>query len=263
MSDASNPEQPGKPAVGYGRPPVQYRFKTGASGNPLGRPRKPRYTSAAPSEGATLADLIYTEAYRPVTILENGKPEAMPMIQAVLRSLGVSAARGSHRAQLAITSLIESVETRRLNEEQALFEATIEYKKHWREVFDDCDRRGAPRPAPIPHPDDLAVAARTGEVIFNGPLDDTEKALWDQQQARAKEALKEVAYYKKKMKRSKKSSDLYVAEVKSEQELHELITGLFPVEEIRRAAGFNIHEWREMDPAVRSVLERRRKQAAG
>jgi hypothetical protein len=52
-----------------------------------------------------LADLIMQEAYRPIQIRENGKLEELPMIQAVLRSLGVAAVKGSHRAQLAITSL--------------------------------------------------------------------------------------------------------------------------------------------------------------
>lgn len=33
-------------AVGFGRPPKEHQFKSGQSGNPKGRPREPRFTSA-------------------------------------------------------------------------------------------------------------------------------------------------------------------------------------------------------------------------
>lgn len=40
------PHDNGNEEVGFGRPPKQHQFKPGRSGNPKGRPKKPRYASA-------------------------------------------------------------------------------------------------------------------------------------------------------------------------------------------------------------------------
>ena len=39
-TDGEDPPGKGSYVVGYGKPPAEYRFKKGQSGNPRGRPRK-------------------------------------------------------------------------------------------------------------------------------------------------------------------------------------------------------------------------------
>ncbi len=76
--------------VGYGKPPVQTRFRKGTSGNAGGRPR-------GMTAGRANA-LALNEAYRLVTVREGAKVLTLPAIQAVLRSQVALAAKGTHCA---------------------------------------------------------------------------------------------------------------------------------------------------------------------
>ena len=89
-------------AVGYGKPPMHTRFRKGQSGNPGGRPRR-----AATERAKALA---LREAYRTVTVKEDGKALALPAIQAILRSQIVLAAKGNVQAQRAVLAAIQTIE---------------------------------------------------------------------------------------------------------------------------------------------------------
>lgn len=239
------------PVVGYQNPPTEYRFKKGVSGNPKGRPRKTKASPAASDADDRLSRIIMQEAYRPIQIRENGKTEELPMIQAVIRSLGVSAAKGSFRAQLALTGLVQAIERRELNEKQALFETIVEYKRGWEEVFERCDALGEPRPEPVPHPHDLEFNSRTGTVVFNGPFDDGEKASWDRAFRRKKDAEEEIAYLTGAAEEAPELKRHYDTEIEFEERIVELISSLFPDEATRRVPGFNIYEWRQKEKESR------------
>ena len=53
--------------VGYKKPPVQYRFKKGCSGNPNGRSRK-QAAEPAQDHGETVEDVLLEEGQRLVSI---------------------------------------------------------------------------------------------------------------------------------------------------------------------------------------------------
>jgi hypothetical protein len=61
---------------------------------------------------AYIGDMILFEAIRPVQIRENDKVVELPMIQAILRSLSVSALKGSHRAQIAVAKMVQATQER-------------------------------------------------------------------------------------------------------------------------------------------------------
>jgi hypothetical protein len=88
--------------VGYGKPPLHTRFRRGQSGNPGGRPRR------AASERAKA--LALREAYRTVTVKEDGIALALPAIQAILRSQIALAAKGNVQAQRAVLAAIRTIE---------------------------------------------------------------------------------------------------------------------------------------------------------
>jgi hypothetical protein len=75
-------------AVGFGKPPVERRFKPGQSGNPKGRPKGSR----------NLQTLILEELRQRVKVTENGKTRTISKAQVVAKRLTTDAARGSLRA---------------------------------------------------------------------------------------------------------------------------------------------------------------------
>ena len=246
--------------VGYRRPPVGTRFKKGISGNPRGRPRKRREVARS-SGPPSVQDLVMAEAYRQITIRENNEPVTLPMIQAVVRSLGVAAVRGSHRAQIAITGMVQAIEQGVLDDKRALLNAILEYKSGWGEVFEQCDRAGEPRPEPVPHPDDLQINGRTGEVIYNGPFDDAEKAAWDKFKDRKRDALEEIEFNKKYKKRHKQSASHIDVMIEQDQRIIDLVDRTFPDEKTRRQPDFNIHEWRDRQARIQQMRRQWRRQA--
>ena len=260
-NDGEEGSRPKAPKVGYAEPPVQHQFKPGVSGNLRGRPKKRRQPGRRAD--ATVADLVITEAYRPITIRENDEPVTLPLIQAVVRSLGVAAVKGSHHAQLAITALVQAAEERRNNDKQSLYQAVVEYKLSWAEIFEQCDRDGVPRPDPLPHPDDLAFSARTGEVFYNGPFDDAEKADWNKFAEIKVSALLDIEEARKDMKRHKDLREAFEDEIAHDQKLIDLVDRTFPDEETRRKPNFNINRWRQSQErwqelrAARSKLSKR------
>lgn len=88
--------------VGYGKPPPNTRFRKGQSGNPGGRPRR--------TANESVRALALQEAYRTITVEEDGNALALPAIQAILRSQVELAAKGNVQAQRAILTAIQTIE---------------------------------------------------------------------------------------------------------------------------------------------------------
>jgi hypothetical protein len=91
--------------VGYGRPPVQSRFRKGKSGNPTG---KRKHGEAERAEA-----LIRQEAYRLLNVREGEKVTRMPALQAVIRSQITAAAKGNVAAQRALVKIVQDIEDAR------------------------------------------------------------------------------------------------------------------------------------------------------
>src|SRR5688572_26990093 len=163
-------DMPGKFEVGYGKPPQEHRFQKGQSGNPKGRPKSSRNKPRPFDPAHQPTDrLILEEAYRPVTIREGEKVIELPAIQAAVRSLAISAMKGSRLSQRALAELVRQVEDRKANEHLTTMENALEYKQHWTGVLEHRRANGIDRPDPVPHPDDIVVDMRTGHVRTEGP----------------------------------------------------------------------------------------------
>jgi hypothetical protein len=93
--------------VGYGRPPLETRFRKGQSGNPAGRPRGSRNGRLSPR----LKALLREEALRPMPVRVLGENITLPAAHAAIRSLAISAAWGRPRELAMFLDLMNAAET--------------------------------------------------------------------------------------------------------------------------------------------------------
>ena len=161
----------------YRVPPAEFRFKKGASGNLKGRPPKDRALvttrfGGQPGIGfeSRIKAIAIEEAYRLITVREGDRIERVPVIQAILRKVAVNAATGNTRAQRIYLDLVIGAEADRSAAAAELLRAAVEGKEYWAGIFAEYDRRGIDRPDPVPHPDDVVIDYKTGEVRIKGPV---------------------------------------------------------------------------------------------
>jgi hypothetical protein len=91
--------------VGYKRPPLHTRFKTGQSGNKKGRPKKL----------ATFADVILKQLRKIVTISIGGKVQKISMLEAIALKHVSQAANGNHKSTALLLDLLKPTEDDRGN----------------------------------------------------------------------------------------------------------------------------------------------------
>jgi len=83
--------------VGYGRPPVEHRFKQGNNANPKGRKKKTR------NRKVVISELLF----EPINVREGGEVKQMPVLEAVLKKLLSKALAGDNKAALTIIGIAQ------------------------------------------------------------------------------------------------------------------------------------------------------------
>ncbi|MBX7502335.1 hypothetical protein K3181_12860 [Qipengyuania sp. YG27] len=213
--------------VGYGRPPVEHRFRKGQSGNPRGRPKgatnKPKVANGFGMKAAE--EYLRQEAYRTVTIREGDRHIELPAIQAVFRAMGVSAMKGNRFAQKTMAELITTLEQRDHDQRFEAFGIAIDYKREWSEKIDRAKELGLPVPDPVPHPDDIVINTSNGEVRIEGPQTKEQKDHYEKAHARRVEAQECVSHFAAKYRRSKNEEKkaFYLEEWHFEQRMFDII----------------------------------------
>lgn len=167
--------------VGYGRPPKATRFQPGRSGNPSGRPKGASGRDIAALAEEPLKQMLRKEAYREVTVNDASGPLKLTMLEANVRSLGVSGAKGNTRAARFFLESVAHIEEqdKRSYDEHAQF--WIEYKTNWTAILEHRKQFKIEGPDPIPHPDHIVIGA-DGILRIIGPTTPEEKVVWDKLQ---------------------------------------------------------------------------------
>jgi hypothetical protein len=113
MSKEDDDPPEGAEKVGYCRPPRATRFRPGQSGNPRGRPRKPK----------PIQELLATELRQRAPVRENGLEQKLPKLELVVKRLVHDAIQGNYPAVRLLIDLIKVTEE---GSDQGLVERTIE-----------------------------------------------------------------------------------------------------------------------------------------
>jgi len=150
--------------VGKGKPPAEYNFPKGRSGNPAGRPRR----SGAPGDRLRGADeptrqMILDEAYRTVEVREGDTVLNLPMNQAVFRAIGMAALGGNQRAQERWAAMVQAAEHEQKRAQLAIFNVIEREEKE----------RAAKRRERLgtegehdPYAEDILIDTRSGSVVI-------------------------------------------------------------------------------------------------
>lgn len=184
--------------TGYCNPPQATQFKAGKSGNPRGRPKKKPTVSGVPHMSEErMKDIIQEEAYRTIPVRDGDKLVDIPIIQAVLRGLALTAAKGDAKAQRTFTDLVMSVEEGKKALHDEYLKTTMEYKAHAMREIERCEKLGIEPPEIIPHPDDIHIDMSTGRVEIRGPMTPEDKKVWDDIREQKQRFKKSIAKLKK------------------------------------------------------------------
>ena len=168
MSDKFKFSLPRTYDVGYAKPPETSRFKPGISGNPKGRP-KGTQNKATGHSFERLTETILQEAYRKVPIVVGGKTKKITLIEANVRAMANSGAKGNTRAAVQLVKMVNTIEDRNASEHWQLMANSINYKDHWHAELARRTSLGLKGSQPLPHPDHVQIDRVTGDVWFTGP----------------------------------------------------------------------------------------------
>ncbi len=232
---------------GYCHPPQEHRFKPGVSGNPKGRPRK-KPADIAP-QSSELSSAVRKVIDRPIKVTENGKVQTVTSLEAVLRVIERKALNGDVKAASLYLAFAKA-ELAERKEHQQLFERQAAYKRRHAEAIHRSEVNGYEPYIPVPDPKDIVIDARNSEAIFNGPIDDVEKADWDRSKIERREQLQKVKDLDNRLCVSENEREDASAMKKLKLfrkqtiERLEVLDAFYPPPEIRHRSGFSLERWR-------------------
>jgi hypothetical protein len=156
---------------------------------------------------------------------EGKKRITMPMIEAMVRSLAINAVRGHLRSQQAFTKMLAETERTLALQKKQFLETMLSYKLNSEDELERRSQLGISGPAIIPHPDDIDIDMRTGDVKFTGPMSRKDKAEWDYFDNRVEEIDRNLERFNAQLEkiRSKKLRALVEDQIADERAHRDMI----------------------------------------
>jgi len=206
---------------GYGKPPKEYQFKKGQSGNPGGRPKgaknkkkiEPLSNADEPLLGSDqpTRKLILQEAYRNVRVREGERIIEMPINQAIIRAMQQKALKGCRHSQREFMMIVRQIEADQKFDQLDGFKVFVEYKQDAENEIARCKALGNEPPEMIPHPDDIEINPRLGTYALRGPMTIEEKRDQDkllEQRDEIQKVIKDIAKSYRRTRNEERKSKL-------------------------------------------------------
>jgi hypothetical protein len=155
---SKKPDNPYLYEVGYGRPPIDYRFQKGQSGNPRGRPK--RLATPKASLSPEICDQILELSERRLPTAGGEKTGLELQLEAEFRS----GLKGDSRAQKNFIDRVSQAATERATEIR-------ENHAYWRNYITNyraLEQTKHPIPEEWPHPDDFVFEEGKSVQIIGG-----------------------------------------------------------------------------------------------
>ena len=125
-----------------------------------------------------LKQVLLDEAYREIEVNDMSGPTRMPVVQAVMRSLSLKAAKGNTQAQKLFLASLAVVENEQKRETLKTYDTVRDYQKRMYAEIEACEARGEEPLHILPHPDNISFDLETGEVFFHGPVNEQDRDEW-------------------------------------------------------------------------------------
>ena len=136
--------------VGPGRPPKEYQYKPGQSGNPKGAKRK------APSMAPDLKLALVRALNEPVKLKQGEKERTVPMAVAGIKQLVAQFAKGNHQARRDLSALADRLGVDLMaGQPQALEEALATTHAAILSAYVQRQNDKMPNPSPVFAPPEL------------------------------------------------------------------------------------------------------------
>lgn len=230
--------------VGYGKPPERTRFPQGRSGNPKGRPPKPKSPQTV-SSGTPSEELFLKLMRQQIPVLDKGEAKQVSMLEAVLRGLAVAGGKGNTRAAKILLDHTLAIEKRQAESEHEAVAQLVQMKQDWRDLCAQYARAGMARPIRIPDPDDLIldVVTSTGRIV--GPTTAPEARAWELRETAREGTRRGIAAIQEA---ARKAADLFDAEIFTYELEHwtyfqALLECSEPDKAVRRGPHFDYDAW--------------------
>jgi hypothetical protein len=165
--------------VGYRNPPKSGQFAKGRSGNPRGRPRRPRMTAPGIGGDGEFDAMVLEELDRPVAVREGETVERTSVMRAAVRAIALKAAKGDVKAYTALMAKRDAIEDRRRAHQKETLQAVLEYVEKATLELQRRKRERVSGPEIIPHPDDIEIDPKTGSIVLHGPVTADQKMAQD------------------------------------------------------------------------------------
>ena len=153
-------QQPARPSTGYKNPPLETRFEKGRSGNPKGRPKKPKAKDKRSSSPAMLEDthqLLLNHFATPMKVREGNGVRDVARPLAYIKMIEQQAAAGG---VLAARTLFDLSQRLAQEETEAIARSAADMKEYIAN-FNTLSARARNGGDPIPddwiHPEDIII----------------------------------------------------------------------------------------------------------